>query len=54
LDADREHAQRAFDELEALWQADPATAVVLEGVEQAARLFRSFCDEICAEAQRAA
>jgi hypothetical protein len=54
LDADREHARRAFDELDALWQAQPASAVVLEGVDQAAGMFRSFCDEICAEAQRAA
>lgn len=54
LDADREHAPRGFEEIEGLWQAEPPTAVVLEGVEAAAGLFRGFCDEICAEAQRAA
>ena len=54
LDADREHAPRGFEEIEGLWQAEPSTAVVLEGVEAAAGLFRGFCDEICAEAQRAA
>jgi hypothetical protein len=54
LDADREHAPRGFDEVEGLWQAEPATSVVLEGVEAAAGLFRGFCEEICAEAQRAA
>jgi len=54
LDADQEHAPRGFDEVEALWQGEPAVAVVVEAVEQAARIFRAFCDEICAEAQRAA
>lgn len=54
LDADREHAPRGFDEVEGLWQAEPSTMVVLEGVEAAAGLFRGFCDEICAEALRAA
>ncbi|HKP59091.1 MAG TPA: hypothetical protein VJV78_20355 [Polyangiales bacterium] len=54
LDADREHAARGFEEIDGLWQAEPSTTVVFEGVEEAARLFRGFCDEICAEAQRAA
>ena len=54
LDADREHAPRGFEEIDSLWQAEPSTRVVIEGVEDASRLFRGFCDEICAEAQRAA
>jgi hypothetical protein len=54
LEADREHAPRGFAEIEAFWQAEPAGAVVFEAVADAARLFRAFCDEICAEAQRAA
>lgn len=54
LDADREHAARGFEEVEGLWQAEPGSDVVFDAVEEAARLFRSFCDEICAEAQRAA
>jgi hypothetical protein len=54
LDADREHAPRGFEEIDALWQAEPSGAVVFEAVDDAARLFRAFCDEICAEAQRAA
>ena len=54
LDADQEHAPRGFEELAVLWDAEPATPVVVEAVESAARLFRASCDEICAEARRAA
>jgi len=54
LDADREHAPRGFGEIEALWKAEPSAAAVFEGVEEAAQLFRLFCDQVCAEAQYAA
>jgi hypothetical protein len=54
LDADREHAAEGFTELDRLWHGEPELQTLVEAVEQAHRVFEEFCDEICAEARRAA
>jgi hypothetical protein len=52
--ADREHAARGFAEIDRLWRGQPDAGVLIAGVERAGQIFERFCDEICAEAVRAA
>jgi hypothetical protein len=54
VEADREHARESFDEIDRLWHGEPAPELLLQAVARAGRLFEAFCDEICAEARRAA
>jgi hypothetical protein len=46
LEADREHAARAFDEIDALWTGDPSESSILAAVQSASKTFEAFCDEI--------
>ena len=54
LAADREHTRRSFDEIDSLWRGAPSADLLLRSIERAGELFEAFCDEICAEARRAA
>jgi len=54
LDADREHVAVGFVEVDRLWHGDPELGTLTESVAQAFAIFEEFCDEICAEARRAA
>jgi hypothetical protein len=47
VDADRDHAANGFNEVEELWNGDPAAALLVETIERASRVFEEFCDEIC-------
>jgi hypothetical protein len=46
LDADREHAARAFDEIDELYTGEPGEAAVVGAVRAASQAFEAFCDEI--------
>jgi hypothetical protein len=54
IEADREHARRGFDEIDALWHGQPPPEALLRSVQRAGGVFETFCDEICAESRRAA
>ena len=54
VEADRDHIQSGFGEVDQLWHGEPPADHMLRVVERAGRLFSRFCDEICVEARRAA
>lgn len=54
IEADREHTRQSFGEIDQLWRGEPSEEQLLQAVARAGRMFEEFCDEICAEARRAA
>lgn len=54
VEADVGHAARALEQIEVLWNHGPEPERLLEVVAAAGGIFAAFCDEILAEAQRAA
>lgn len=54
LETDRAHAAAGFREIDELAAGSADVSLLLASVEQAGRVFETFCNEICAEARRAA
>jgi hypothetical protein len=48
VDADREHARASFAQLDQLWRGEPSIDQLCAAVEDAAREFENFCNELCA------
>lgn len=51
LEADQAHAAHALDEIDRLWQGEPAASTIIAGITDASVIFERFCDEI-ADASR--
>lgn len=54
LEADRDHAAAGFSEIDELVEAGADPATMLGAIDQAGAVFERLCNEICAEARRAA
>ncbi|HKU42743.1 MAG TPA: hypothetical protein VJR89_31510 [Polyangiales bacterium] len=54
LETDRHHAAAGFAEVAELMEGRPVAGLLLRAIEQSGAVFESLCNEICAEAQRAA
>ncbi|HKP60752.1 MAG TPA: hypothetical protein VJV78_28685 [Polyangiales bacterium] len=54
LETDRHHAAAGFSEIDELVEAGADPALMLGAIDQAGEVFACLCNEICAEARRAA